>query len=250
MSLPPPDILLLVGATFLLAGFVKGVVGFGLPTIGLGILAATVDLTSAMALMVAPSLATNVWQALAGGRLGALLRRFWPFYLTAVATVWVGALALSRVDLALLSGLLGLLLAVYAVTGLAGLRLQIAPDRERWAGPAFVLTNGGFTGMTGTFVVPGLLFLQATDQPRDALIQSMGIHFTLLTLTLAAALGSHALWTADLGAASMAGIIPALIGMALGQRARRRLPEVVFRRVFFVSVLLLGLYIMARAGGV
>jgi hypothetical protein len=47
-------------ATFLLAGFVKGVVGLGLPTIGMGLLAVVMAPAQAAALLVVPSFVTNV----------------------------------------------------------------------------------------------------------------------------------------------------------------------------------------------
>ncbi len=51
---------------FLLAGAVKGVVGLGLPTISLGLLALVFDLKSAMAMIIIPSLVTNIWQGFVG----------------------------------------------------------------------------------------------------------------------------------------------------------------------------------------
>lgn len=248
--MPDPAGLALIALTFLLAGTVKGVIGLGLPTVSLGILTAAQDLTTAMALMVVPSLVTNLWQGATGGHLVVLLRRLWPFFLTATATIWLGAEALGRVHLGWLSGLLGLLLVVYAGTALAGLRLRIGPGRERIAGPGFGLANGLLTGMTGSFVVPGVLYLQAIGLPRDALIQAMGILFTLSTAALALALQGHGLWNAGLGLTSLAALVPALAGMVLGQRVRRHLSETVFRRTFFGAVLVLGVYILANSAGV
>lgn len=92
-------------ATFFLAGTVKGVIGLGLPTVSVGLLTAAIDLPTAMALLLVPSFATNLWQALAGGHGRTILRRIWPFLATATIMVWFGAMALTRVDLALLSGL-------------------------------------------------------------------------------------------------------------------------------------------------
>jgi hypothetical protein len=46
---------------------VKGVAGFGLPTVGLGLCVLSRPLPEAMALMLLPTIATNVWQAVAGG---------------------------------------------------------------------------------------------------------------------------------------------------------------------------------------
>jgi uncharacterized membrane protein YfcA len=75
----------------------------------------------------------------------------------------------------------------------------------------------------------------------------MGMLFTVSTLALAAALHGHGLMTADLSALSAAALVPALAGMALGQWVRSRLAEATFRRVFFLSLVALGLYILATA---
>ena len=238
--------LAVIVGVFLLAGAVKGVVGLGLPTVSLGLLTVAIDLPTAMALLVVPSLVTNLWQAGSGGHAGQILRRIWPFLLLATGTVWLGALALTRVDPRLLSGLLGALLIVYAAAGLTGFRVALTSRQEVWLGPVVGATNGVLTGMTGSFVVPGVMFLQAIGLSRDALIQAMGMLFTLSTLALALALGANGLLTRELGALSGIGLVPALLGMFAGRGIRQRLPQQVFRRVFFSALLALGLYI---AGG-
>ena len=78
-------------------------------------------------------------------------------------------------------------MAIYAGIALLGWRLTFAPQSEKWAGPGFGLVNGVLTGMTGSFVMPGVLYLQAIGLPRDALVQAMGILFTLSTVALAIA---------------------------------------------------------------
>lgn len=242
-----PVAILAIALTFLLAGGVKGVIGLGLPTVSLGLLTAVLDLPSAMALMIVPSFVTNLWQALQGGALWTLLCRLWPFLLAATVTIGLGAQALSRVDLPVLSALLGGLLIAYALLALKGVRLALSTRQERWSGPALGTINGVLTGMTGSFVVPGVLFLQALGLSRDHLVQAMGILFTLSTLALAVALGAGRLWTAELGLASVLAVVPAILGMVLGARLRSRLSESAFRRVFFWSILVLGAYIAARA---
>ncbi len=242
-----PSVIAAILATFLLAGGVKGVIGLGLPTVSLGLMTAVLDLPSAMALMIVPSFVTNLWQGVVGGHLGPLLRRLWPFLLAATVTIFFGALVLNRVELSWLSALLGLLLVAYALLALSGIKLSIRPERELAAASAFGSVNGVLTGMTGSFVVPGVLYLQAIGLPRDQLVQAMGILFTLSTVALAIALGSAQLWTAELGVASMAAVVPAILGMVIGARIRARLSEALFRRVFFLAILTLGLYISARA---
>jgi uncharacterized membrane protein YfcA len=242
-----PLIVFAVAATFLFAGTVKGVVGLGLPSIALALLTTFVGLTEAMALLLVPSLATNVWQALGGGHGRAIIARVWPFLLAATVAVWIGALALTRIDLGLLSALLGLLLALYGLLGLARFTWSLAPRTPAWVGPVLGLINGILTGMTGSFAIPGVPYLQAIGLPRDQLIQAMGMLFALSTAALAVALRGNGLLPAELGVLSSAGLVPALIGMVVGRRVRARLPEKQFRRAFFFSLMLLGIFIFARA---
>ncbi|MGD8989193.1 MAG: TSUP family transporter, partial [Syntrophobacterales bacterium] len=119
-------------ATFLIAGTVKGVIGLGLPTLSVALLTVAIDLPSAMALLLVPSFITNLWQAMVGGNSKAILLRLWPFLLMATVTVWLGATALTRVDISLLSALLGGLLVVYSTVNLGGLRFTIAARHEVW----------------------------------------------------------------------------------------------------------------------
>ena len=242
----PPTIAAIV-TTFLLAGAVKGVIGLGLPTVSLGLLAAVLDLPTAMALLLAPSLATNVWQSLAGGHARAILARIWPFLSAAAVAVPIGAEALTAVDPSLLSALLGLLLAIYALVNIAGVRIALSARQAAWAGPPIGAVNGILTGMTGSFVVPGVMFLQAIGLPRDMLVQAMGMLFAVSTAALALALQNNDLLSVSLGAWSAAALGPAAIGMLLGQRLRRRLSERRFRQVFFVALLVLGTAITARS---
>jgi len=98
--------------------------------------------------------------------------------------------------------------------------------------------------MTGSFVFPGVIFLQSIGLQRDALIQAMGMLFTVSTVALAFALKGNGLINAELGLLSFLAVVPAVVGMYFGRHIRQRLSEMVFRRVFFIALLLLGLYIM------
>ncbi len=236
-----------ITATFLLAGTVKGVIGLGLPTVSLALLTVALDLPTAMALLIVPSFATNLWQAVVGGNGRAIFVRIWPFLLMATASVWIGATALTRLDFSLLSGLLGALLVTYSTLSLTGVRLSIPVRQEAWAGLLFGTANGILTGMTGSFVVPGVMFLQAIGLSRDMLVQAMGMLFTVSTIALALALQGNNLLTTQLGIVSGAALLPAILGMIVGQRVRQRLSEERFRKVFFVTILVLGAYIVASA---
>lgn len=238
---------LVVCGVFLVAGAVKGVIGLGLPTVSLGLLAVAFDLKTAMVLLVVPSFVTNLWQALVGGHAKAILNRLWPFLLMATVTVWIGVTALTRVNPSLLTALLGAQLVIYALVSLGGVRLAVPVRHEGWAGSLIGSVNGVLTGMTGSSVVPGVMFLQAIGLPRDALIQAMGILFAASTLALAAALQQANFLTADHGILSSAAVLPAIAGMVGGQWIRKGLSEQRFRTVSFVGLLMLGAYLIVNA---
>ncbi|MEH6625633.1 MAG: TSUP family transporter [Motiliproteus sp.] len=103
--------------------------------------------------------------------------------------------------------------------------------------------------MAGSFVIPGVMYLQAIGLTRDALIQAMGMLFTASTLALAVSLQNNSLLSIELGAFSAFALIPAIIGMVLGQKIRKKLSERFFKRVFFLSLLVLGIYIVVPLGG-
>ena len=239
--------LIVVGGAFLFAGAVKGVIGLGLPTVSLGLLAVALDLQTAMALLLVPSFVTNLWQSVVGGNAKLILHRLWPFLLTATVTVWIGVAALTRLNPSLLTALLGAQLVVYSLASLGGMKLAIPIRHEGWAGSLVGSANGVLTGMTGSSVVPGVMFLQAIGLPRDVLIQAMGILFTASTLALAAALQRANVLTVDHAILSGAAVLPAIAGMIAGRSIRKGLTEQRFRTVFFIGLLLLGAYLIANA---
>ena len=237
---------ILIGGTFLLAGLVKGVIGMGLPTEAMGLLAVALPPAEAAALLVIPSLVTNVWQLLAGPRFGALARRLLPMMAAVLAGTVAGAGVLAGNHAGLAGVGLGIALAAYAFVGLAGFRMTVATRHERWLGPTVGLTTGLVTGATGVFVIPAVPYLQAIGLERDELIQALGLSFTVSTIALALGLLSVDAWNVGSIWLSLLALAPALLGMQAGQILRRRIAAPTFRRVFFAGLLLLGVYLVVE----
>ena len=240
------EFLIIAGLAFLFAGFVKGTIGIGMPTIVIALLATTLDLKIGIALILVPTFATNLWQSLTGGAFIATVRRLWSFLAGSCVGIWFGVGVLAESDAGLISGLFGILLCLYATLSL--LTPQIPPPGryERLLSPPVGAVSGLVAGMLGSFVIPGSLYLQALGMPRETFIQAMGIAFVIATLALGVALAGHGLLPARLGLISAAAVLPAIAGMATGQALRRRIPEERFRRIFFGGMLGLGLYMAGR----
>ena len=236
-----------VFAIFTLAGLVKGVAGFGLPTISLGLLALTRPLPEAIPLVLLPTIATNVWQALGSGALRPTLRRMGGFLLAAAIGAFLGAGQFSRTDAALLAGLLGLLMSASAAMALLGPRWPVPPARaERWLSPLMGGTSGVIAGLTGSFMMPAAPWLAALRLPPDIFVQAFALGAVVVTVVLGLSLAGHGLLPPGLGLASVAVLAPAFLGMAVGRRLRGRLSEQEFRRIVQFFLLVLGLYLVVR----
>lgn len=238
-----PALSLLVVLTFVLAGTVKGVIGLGLPTMAMGLLGLAMSPAQAAALLIVPSTVTNLWQLAAGGHLRALLRRLWPMQLMIFIGTLLGSVWLGIDSGAWAAHALGAALLVYALYGLCHPGLHLAPRHERWLGPLCGLVTGIITAATGVFVIPAVPYLQALGLHREQMVQALGLSFTVSTLALAVGLaGQGALGGEALGA-SLVVLIPALLGMWLGQCLRQRISAVLFKRCFFIGLALLGAHL-------
>ena len=239
--------LALITFTFLLAGSVKGVIGLGLPTVAVGLLGLVMPPAEAAALLVVPSMVTNLWQLFAGPRFGALVRRLWPMLAMICLGTWAGAGLLTGGSAGRATAALGAALMLYALLGLSRLQLQVPPRWERPLSPVIGAATGLVTAATGVFALPAVPFIQALGLDREDLIQALGLSFTVSTLALAAGLAHDgAFGSATLGQSALA-IIPALAGMGVGQWVRVRVRPALFRTWFFIGLAVLGADLAFRA---
>lgn len=228
-------------ATFFAAGVVKGVTGMGLPTVAMGLLGSLLSPLAAAALLLVPSFVTNVWQLLAGPRFGMLVRRLWPMMLTIVLGTVFGSMLLTGGRTELTTVALGVALVVYAAYTLLAKPLHVSSRWEPWLSPVTGLVTGLVTGATGVFVIPAVPYIQSLDLERDDLVQALGLSFTVSTIALAIGLFWHGAAPVGNLLTSTLAVIPALLGMAAGQVIRTQISPQLFRRLFLVFLLLLGL---------
>lgn len=235
-----------VAAAFLLAGLIKGVIGLGLPTVAIGLLGLLMTPAQAAAILIVPSMVTNVWQAVAGGGVPALARRMWGLLAGICVGTFVGAVWLPSGSSGEATRWLGVALVLYAGLGLFNVHFSVPPRSETWLGLVMGFLTGAITVATGVFAVPGVPYIQALKFERDKLVQALGLSFTVSTVTLAVALSHAGEMRATLIVPSAAALASALAGMVLGQVVRTRVSPAAFRLFFFVGLLALGAHLALR----
>ncbi|ODT17041.1 MAG: hypothetical protein ABS35_26790 [Kaistia sp. SCN 65-12] len=234
--------MLVIAGAFIVAGIAKGAIGIGLPPIAIGLMTLAIPLEDSLAIMTIPTLITNVWQAVYGGGFWRLFRRFWTLAVPAVAALLLVAATLGQLGSARATAWLGVMLAAYSVVALLAWRPKVSIETERWANPLIGISSGAIAGVTGISAVPFLPYMQSLDINKNDLVQALGIMFIFLVGALSLALFRQGAFDATNTIGGFAAVIPTSIGVWIGQKSREALSPEMFRRIFLVGLLGIGLH--------
>jgi hypothetical protein len=240
-------LLLFIAAAFLLAGFVKGVIGLGLPTVSVGLLAVAMPPSHALAIVIVPAVVTNIWQTFVGPYLRDIIRRLWPLMAGTAIGIWLNADMLTGPYARYGTIVLGALLVIYAAIGLRNFIFSVAPRDEKWIGGIVGLVTGVISAATGVQVIPSMPFMQAIGMEKDELVQALGVYFTVATVGLAFNLTSAGLLNAATALPGAIAMATAFAGMFIGQALRSRMQPDTFRRWFLIAMIFLGNYLAGSA---
>ena len=236
----------LIVVAFVVAGVAKGAIGMGMPPIAIGLMSFAVPLESAIAIMVVPTMVTNIWQAIYGGGFRVLMRRFAPMAFAAMAAIALAAVIFGHLGSPRAAAWVGVILVLYSLLALTPWRPRVPRGVEWWANPLVGVASGLVAGMTGVAAVPFLPYMQSLEMDRHELVQALGIMFLFITGMLAVSLAIHGAYHLTNSVAGVAAVAPTMVGVWLGQHARRRLSPQTFRRAFIFGMFAVGLH-LARA---
>ena len=242
--------LLLVMGVFVLAGGVKGVTGMGLPTVAMSLLGLWMTPVQAVAVLVVPSLATNLAQC-RGPYLRRLAVRLWPGWL-AIAIVTVAAPGFGgTASTESVKRWLGAILIAYGVWGLWRPALPDFAARGTRLSAVAGAATGLVTAFTAVFVLPWVPYLQTLRLQKDEMVQALGLSFTVATLALAVRVQASApqAWLSVSGAfTACLALAGAFAGLKLGEVLRGRLVGPAFQKSLFGVFIALGVANLSRAG--
>jgi uncharacterized protein len=239
--------LFFIAFAFLLAGFVKGVIGLGLPTVSMGLLAVWMPPAHALAIVIVPAIVTNIWQTFVGPYLRDIVRRLWPLMVGTVTGIWLASGLLTGPYAHYGPIVLGMLLVIYAIIGLSKFNFRVARRNEGWVGGIVGLVTGVVSASTGVQVIPSMPYMQSIGMEKDELVQALGVFFTVATVALAFDLTSEGLLSAATALPGTIAMVCAFAGMFIGQAVRSRMQPEAFRRWFLIWMILLGIYLAGSA---
>ncbi len=239
--------ILLISAIFLFAGFVKGLSGIGLPAISLAFLTMFMGIKLAIALVVMPGLLTNFWQIFGKHKVNNIILRVWPLLIFLFIFSLLGARVLVN-NSEILTLFLGIILFFYALMSLKYKNKIIIPIKyEKLVGVLAGSLGGFLGGSTGTFIFPLALYVYSLKMNKNEFLQTIALVLISASLFLGISLTLNNLWTLELFLYSSYAVFPSFIGMYLGRKLQFMLNENIFRKIFLVVLMIIGLVIVNKA---
>jgi uncharacterized membrane protein YfcA len=239
-------LLLLAGAGFFLAGIVKGATGLGYASCALPFLASTVGLKPAMALVLIPAMATNVSLAFTTGHFAEIARRFSTLYLAMVPGIALGIHLLLWISPSVAVKMLGTMIVGYVALTMLRPRYSLSAGLEFWLQLPTGLLNGVLAGLTGSQVMPLFPYMLALDLDTSRMVQAINLAVMIASVVLAFGLIATGLMTVQLLGVSVLAVGPALLGVEVGAKVRKRIPVSQFRLGALLVLLLMGTLMIVR----
>lgn len=235
-------------AIAVLAGFVKGVVGFAMPLVLISGLTTFMSPELALAGLILPTLVSNAMQALRQGFAAAWesIVRFRVFLLVGGITLFASAQMVRLVSDRAMLLIIGTPVVLFALLQLSGYRFKGVRKT-----PALEASVGGFAGLiggvSGIWGPPTVAYLTALETAKRDQMRIQGVIYGLGAVALMGAHIGSGVLRAETAPFSATLVIPAALGMWIGGLVSDRFDQDTFRRATLFVLLLAGLNLLRRA---
>ena len=239
--------ILACAAALLAGGWVKGMLGVGLPMVAIPLMASFVPLRDAIAIMYGPVFITNLYQAFQGGYFLTAIKRFWPMMLAVVLGTWFGSKALVSMDPRWLEGIVGASVAVFSLINLLHPTFRVAERHTLWISLVIGITGGFFGGLT-LFIGPAvIMFLVSLHVPKEEFIGTIGLVYLLGLLPTGVFYVIDETLRLEHVLPTLLACIPVIGGMIIGTLIRGHINEILFRKILLITLVVIGLNMIRRA---
>jgi uncharacterized protein len=231
----------------LLGGLSKGALGLGLPLIAIPFLSLSMPVPQALVILTVPIIATNIYQAVQGGNLRPVVKRFWLVAVAMSIGIVIGAQIMVRLDAKVLYLIMGSVVMLQPVLKLLRPHTTISESTQRWLGPSIGTFAGLVGGMSGFYGPMLLVYLASLRLQKDVFTATVAVLFLTGGLVLAGSLAQVGVMNVnDLLMAGFA-CLPAFLGIFWGQKIRARINQAQFEKALTVTMFIMGLSLLYKA---
>ncbi|HEX2437523.1 MAG TPA: sulfite exporter TauE/SafE family protein [Methylomirabilota bacterium] len=236
----------LVALAVVAAGFVKGSIGFGFPTLGTPLLSLIVDVKTAFVVLIAPNIAMDLVQCMRAGISRSIVRRIAPVVVLGGVGMVVGTRLLVALSPRTVALVLGSFILVFVALNVTRLSPRLPERWEPWASPLAGLAVGVIGGITNAPGTPLALYFYALGLAKREFVRAVALTFVLYKATQLGAVAWYGLMTWSLLGWSLLLTAAAFAGFAVGLRVQDRMPPQAFNRAVLAFLALIGLWLVVR----
>ena len=228
-----------------LAGFVKGAVGFAMPMIMISGLGSFLPPEIALAALIVPTVVANTWQALRQGVGSAVqsMRKVWRFLLVGLVFLLGSAQLFTMLPVQVLFLLIGGPIALFSIAQLLGWRPRFTGKLAEVVLAAIAGFSGGLSGVWGP---PTVAYLTAMNTPKTEQVRVQGVIYGLGAMALLLAHIQSGVVRAETYPLSFAMLVPSVAGMWVGLKLHDRMPQERFRKATLAVLVVAGLNLIWR----
>jgi uncharacterized protein len=237
----------IAGLAIFCGGLIKGVLGIGAPLVAIPVLAHLYDVPTAIAVMTLSLAVSSFWQAWEHRRAPLAHNTLHLVLAGCAGGVVVGTYLLGVAEDAWLEVMLGVLVLAFVALHVARPDIMLSAQGARRAAlPVGVLT-GVFQGSAGVSTPVSVTFVLAQGLKRDPYLLETQSIFTVMAISQIIALSAFGIMTTRLGAASVAGLVPTMVGVWLGRHIADHVSNRAFERLTLVVMSLIAVSLLVRA---
>ncbi len=232
LDLWPTTIVLAIAIT-IVAGVIKGAIGFAMPLIMVSALSSFVDPKIAIAAIILPIVASNGLQTLRHG-IGPAIeasKEHWRYLVVVCIMIFAAAQLVPVIPQKVFYFVLGIPVVGLSLVQLFGLQLTISDRHKWWAEWVIAAISGTLGGLVGTWGPTTVLYLLAMKTEKMKQITVQGVIYGLGSVTLLFAhIQSGVLNAKTVGLSAL--LVPfALGGMWVGFKLLDKLDQQRFRQI-------------------
>jgi hypothetical protein len=237
MPLFDPMTLIVIGSIIFVASMVTGLCGFGFALVAVPFLMLFLPPRTVIPLITITSLALNA-AIIVEARRHVEWRKVASLMASGIVGMFIGAWLLVNLDVGSLRLYIGVIITLFALASLLGLRRDFDNERTAYVVAGFLAgLLGGATSIPGP---PLVLFFQNQRVAKEAFRANLIAFFLSLYLVTIPMYALNGLVTWELAKASIIFVPPILIGAGAGVRLSHRIDEASFKKIVLVLVIITG----------
>jgi len=239
------DVLVVIAifGVMLFAGLIHGTLGLGFPMVATPMLAAMMDVRSAILITLLPTMAVNIASIMNSKSSLASTKPFLPLVLFSLLGSIAGASILAVVDPAPFRIVLAGLILLYLWNGIR-IPQRWLLDNSLLAMAFFGLIAGISAGTTNVMVAILIIYFMSLETPRSTLVPALNSCFLVGKISQIVVLAIAGLLSVRLTLETAPLAVAAVVALLLGQRLQPRIQVSTYQSILRKLLLLLSIVLI------